>query len=134
MASNRKIGNDFETYLCDILFEHGFWCHNLAQNQAGQPADVLAVRNRVPYLIDCKVCSTTKGFALKRMEENQDLSMTLWKECGNGEGWFAVQLCEKVYMIPHFVIRALSNQQSYMSPAEVYEIGKPLEKWIAGCK
>lgn len=134
MPSNKKIGNDFETALCEILFENGFWAHNLAQNQAGQPADVIAVRNRVAYLIDCKVCSTRKGFDLTRMEENQDLSMTLWKECGNGEGWFAVLLSEQIYMIPHFVVRALGNQKSSITPSEVFEIGKPLDKWIAGCK
>ena len=134
MASNKQLGNHFEEELCEILFHHGFWAHNLAQNQAGQPADVLAVRNKIAYLIDCKVCSTTKGFALKRMEENQDLSMTLWKECGNGDGWFAILLSDQIYMIPHFTIRAMQAQQSYLSPAEVFEIGKPLEKWIARCK
>ena len=134
MASNRKVGNDFESDLCEIFAEHGFWVHNFAQKIAGQPADVIAVRNRQSYLIDCKVCSTNKGFDLNRMEDNQDLSMTLWKECGNGEGWFAVRLMEQVYMIPHFVVKGLGNQKSTMTPAEVFEIGKPLEKWIAGCK
>lgn len=132
--NNRRLGDRFEQDLCEILFEHGFWTHNFAQNQAGQPADVIAVRNKCAYLIDCKVCTTSRGFALDRMEDNQDLSMTLWKECGNGEGWFAVRLMEQVYMIPHFVVKALGNQKSAMTPAEVFEIGKPLEKWIAGCK
>ena len=134
MASNRKVGNDFESDLCEIFAEHGFWVHNFAQKIAGQPADVIAVRNRQSYLIDCKVCSTNKGFDLNRMEDNQDLSMTLWKECGNGEGWFAVLLAGQIYMIPHFAVKALGNQKSAMTPAEVFEIGKPLEKWIAGCK
>ena len=84
--SNKKSGNQFESELCEILSMYGFWCHNLAQNSAGQPADVIAVRNREAYLIDCKVCSTNKGFALNRMEENQDLAMNLWNECGNGQG------------------------------------------------
>ena len=57
MATNKKLGNTFEAELCEILFEEGFWAHNLAQNQAGQPADVLAARNGRTYLIDCKVCS-----------------------------------------------------------------------------
>ena len=41
MATNRKIGNTFETEFCELLFQRGFWCHNMAQNAAGQPADVL---------------------------------------------------------------------------------------------
>lgn len=36
MATNRKIGNSFETEFCELLFQHGFWCHNMAQNAAGQ--------------------------------------------------------------------------------------------------
>ena len=80
--SNKKIGNDFEAELCEMLSLYGFWCHNLAVKSEGQPADVIAARNGKAYLIDCKVCSTNKGFALSRMEENQELAMTLWKECG----------------------------------------------------
>ena len=55
MASNRKTGTTFESELCEILSQNGFWAHNLAQNSAGQPADVIAVRNKTAYLIDCKV-------------------------------------------------------------------------------
>lgn len=55
--SNKKIGNGFEAEFCEKLFQNGYWVHNLAQNAAGQPADVVAVKNGVPYLIDCKVCS-----------------------------------------------------------------------------
>ena len=134
MTSNRKVGNDFESDLCEILFGNGFWTHNLAQNQAGQPADVIAVRNRRAYLIDCKVCSTSKGFSLKRMEDNQDLSMTLWQECGNGEGWFAILLAGQIYMIPHTVIKAYSKLQSYLSPSEISLLGRSVEDWVALCR
>ena len=127
--TNKKIGNDFESDFCEILFEHGFWTHNLAQNASGQPADVIAARNGKTYLIDCKVCSN-RGFALSRMEENQDLSMELWKTCGNGEGWFAVLIGEQIAMIPHFTVKALRNQQSYMNELEIREYGTPLEKWL----
>lgn len=129
--SNKKLGNSFETELCEFLSMYGFWCHNMAQNASGQPADVIAVRNGKPYLIDCKVCSTNKGFDLSRMEENQDLSMSLWNECGNGQGWFAMKLPNNaIYMIPHFVVKAYKNSQSHMSCGAIYEIGKPLEKWV----
>ena len=134
MASNRKVGNNFEQDLCEILFGHGFWTNNLAQNQAGQTADVIAVRNRQSYLIDCKVCSTNKGFDLNRMEDNQDLSMTLWQECGNGEGWFAILLAGQIYMIPHTVIKAYSKLQSYLSPSEISLLGRSVEDWVALCR
>ena len=129
MSNNKRLGNSFEAEFCEILFENGFWTHNLAQNASGQPADVIAARNGKTYLIDCKVCSN-RGFALSRMEENQDLSMELWKACGNGEGWFAVLIGEQIAMIPHFTVKALRNQQSYMNELEIREHGTPLEKWL----
>ena len=127
--NNKRLGNSFEAEFCEILFENGFWTHNLAQNASGQPADVIAARNGKTYLIDCKVCSV-RGFALSRMEGNQDLSMELWKACGNGEGWFAVLIGEQIAMIPHFTVKALRYQQSYMNELEIREFGTPLEKWL----
>ena len=127
--TNKKIGNDFESKLCEILFDEGFWVHNMAQNASGQPADVIAVRNGKAYLIDCKVCSG-RGFALSRMEENQDLSMDLWKACGNNEGWFAVLLGEQVYMIPHIMVKAMREHQSYFNDLEVKDYGILLERWL----
>lgn len=133
--SNKKLGNSFESELCEVLSICGFWCHNMAQNAAGQPADVIAVRNGRAYLIDCKVCSTDKGFALSRVEDNQDLAMSLWEECGNGQGWFAMKLpTDDIIMVPHFVIKAHRNTGSYMSATEIYEIGKPIEKWVSMCR
>lgn len=131
--TNKKIGNDFEKQLCEMLSIHNFWAYNCPQNADGQPADVIAARNGKGYLIDCKVC-TKKGFDLSRMEENQDLSMELWKECGNGEGWFAILLGGIVYMIPHFTIKALCADRSSLSPQEVFTYGKPFDKWVAKCR
>ena len=132
--SNKKIGNDFEQELCEILSEHGFWTHNMAMNKAGQPADIIAVRNKVAYLIDAKVCSS-RGFALSRMEENQELAMELWNSCGNGQGWFAIKLpTNEIYMIPHICIQAYKRGQAYLSFSEIHELGKPFEKWVSKCK
>lgn len=127
--TNKKLGNDFESKFCEILFDNGFWTHNMAQNASGQPADVIAARKGKSYLIDCKVCSS-RGFALSRMEENQDLSMELWKSCGNGEGWFAVLLNNEIFMIPHISIKALREEKSYMTELDVHEYGIALERWL----
>lgn len=134
MKSNRAVGNAFERELCELLFGYGFWVHNLKQDNAGQPADVIAVKNKVAYLIDCKVCSTDKGFDLRRVEDNQELAMEMWEECGNGQGWFALKVNEDVFMLPYFTVKAYKNAQSYMSIAEIYEVAKPLEKWVKRCK
>ena len=132
--NNKEIGNKFEQELCEKLSEYGFWTHNLAMNKAGQPADIIAVRNTRAYLIDAKVCSS-RGFALSRVEDNQELAMELWKDRGNGQGWFALKLpTDEIYMIPHICILAYKNRQSSLSFAEIHELGKPLGKWVKWCK
>lgn len=131
--TNKKLGNDFETEFCQKLSEYGFWVHNFTQDKAGQPSDVIAVKNKKAYLIDCKVCSEG-GFDLRRVEENQDLSMELWNDCGNGLGWFAIKLAGQIYMISHYMIKAYRNQQSSLSPQEIFEMGMVLDKWVKKCK
>lgn len=131
-ANNKKLGNGFETDLCELLFEKGFWAHNLAQNASGQPADVLAVKNGRAYLIDCKVCSRGK-FPFSRMEDNQNLSMKLWEECGNNEGWFALLLDEEIFMIPHSVIVYYKEAQGSFNAEEIRSIGLPIRGWLERC-
>lgn len=127
--TNKKLGNDFETKLCEDLFYHGYWAHNMAQNASGQPADVIAVKDGMAFLIDCKVCSG-KGFALSRMEENQDLSMELWQACGNGVGWFAILVGEEVYMLTHTVIKAMQFVKSTLSIDDIKSRGITFEMWV----
>ena len=131
--NNKTIGNKFEQDLCDMLSEHGFWCHNMMMSKAGQPADIIAVRNGKSYLIDAKVCSNNE-FPLKRVEENQTLAMDLWNDRGNGQGWFALKLNDEVYMLPHILIKAYANTQSKISEKEILESGTPFGKWVMKCK
>ena len=89
--NNKKNGNHFEEEFCELLALHGFWAHNMAQNQVGQPADVIAVKNGIPVLIDCKECETNR-FPLSRIEGNQEGAMTLWEQTGNEHCYFAMKL------------------------------------------
>ena len=131
--SNKKLGNDFENRFVEILSQEGYWCHLFAQISAGQPADVIAVRNGKAYLIDCKVCINDK-FPFSRIESNQHTAMTLWKSSGNGYGWFALQLSNKeVYMIAHDMMIALSLNQSYIAKDLITHYGLPLERWLEKC-
>ena len=131
MISNKKLGNDFESKLCELLGDKGFWAHNFAQNSAGQPADVIAARNYKTYLIDCKVCSN-RGFELSRVEQNQDLSMSLWESCGNGTGWFALLLPgNRIYMISHGIVKQVMKEMTYLNEEFINGIGTPLETWMA---
>jgi Holliday junction resolvase len=132
--NNKTLGNNFEQELCEKLSEYGFWCHLLNMNKAGQPADIIAVKNKKAYLIDAKVCSS-RGFALSRVEDNQELAMELWKDKGNGQGWFALKVpTNEIYMIPHICILAYKNRQSILSFSEIHELGKPLGKWVKWCR
>jgi len=134
MNTNKKDGNNFESFFCSLLFSNGFWAHNLAQNQTGQPADVLAARNGKAYLIDCKVCGKN-GFAFYRIEENQDTSMTMWKERGNGTGWFAFKLPdESIWLIPHIALMGYEKVKSSLSVKEIQLYGQLFEKWVEKCK
>ena len=127
--SNKKVGNDFEMELCEILSKNGFWVHNLAQNQTGQPADVIAVRDGGSFLIDCKVCSTGR-FQLKRIEENQQLAMQHWLDMGNDEAWFALKVNDEILMIPYRRLLYAKERQSILNIDEIYERGVLLEDWV----
>ena len=103
---NKKLGNDFEKELCEILADAGYWVHLLNQNKNGQPADIIAVKNGKAYLIDAKVCSY-EVFPFKRIEENQQLAMDMWIECGNVTPYFALKARNEIYMISWQTIKCL---------------------------
>lgn len=126
---NKKIGNTFEQNFCELLYERGFWVHNLAQNAAGQPADVIAVRDGKAYLIDCKVCTNDK-FSFSRIEENQRLAMDLWAESGNGEGWFALKFTDGIYMVRYDSMRICERIHSYFSKNRLHAYADTLEEWV----
>ena len=106
-ASNKTIGNSFEAELCELLAANGFWAHNLAQNQTGQPADVIAVKNDIAYLIDCKVCEHDR-FPFTRIEENQEGAMTLWEMRGNANCYFALKDShDEIYMVHYDEIQTM---------------------------
>jgi Holliday junction resolvase len=127
--SNKKLGNSFESEFCEILAEEGFWCHNLAQNSDGQPADVIAVKNGEAYLIDCKVCSRDR-FSFNRIEANQLMSMEMWRECNNGDGWFALNFSGDIYMVTLNSLHNCRNQHPSMTKELADLYGVSLGEWL----
>ena len=119
ILTNKKLGNDFEREFCQILHDHGFWVHNFAQKKEGQPADVIASINANPALIDCKVCSTKRGFRLDRREENQLLSMQLWHKTGNGFGFFALKFDDEIIMVHEPVLSRLARVKSSITLEDI---------------
>lgn len=133
MANNKKIGNDFESELCRTLYNHGFWAYNTVNKTGGQPADIIAARNDVPYLIDAKVC-TNDEFPTKRIEENQKNSMLLFDRCGNKRHDFALKLSDgSVYMCDGLTLLMIRQEKKTLKRTDIMQIGIPLDKWIARC-
>lgn len=134
--SNRQDGLVFERRFCNILCDYGYWVHNMAQNTAGQPADVIACKCGKSYLIDCKVCSGT-GFPFSRVEFNQHNAMALWSDTGNGCGWFAlyIESTGQIWMVKHTTItRMMKDGQAGIKFADLGQLAIPFEKWVMGCR
>lgn len=113
-TSNKKLGNSFEEELCELLSQNGFWAHNMAQNEVGQPADIIAVKNNFAVIIDCKVCSKDR-FDINRIEPNQEAAMTMWKAKGNQYCYFAMKLSDgKIYMVHFDDLKTNINKNQFM--------------------
>ena len=127
---NKKLGNDFEQELCEILADAGYWVHNFASKKTGQPADIIAVKNGKAYLIDAKEC-TREIFPLKRMEYNQELSMGLWIECGNIEPYFALKARNEIYMVDYTTVMALIRKgKKQLNLEDMNKYGTRLATWL----
>ena len=131
---NRRVGTGFEKQLCMSLSGYGFWAHNLAQNSQGQPFDIIAARNGKSYPIDCKDCAKDI-FKMERIEENQSSAMFLWRETGNGEGWFALRMTNgAVYFLPFSKLESLSLLKTVLSASDIRQNGVPLREWVEQCE
>ena len=105
--SNKKLGNQFENYTAQYLFNKGFWVLRIPDTYAGQPVDIITVKNKKAYLIECKNC-TNNVFETKRIEPNQHATFHLWEEAGNGDGYIAISQSpipnpQSPIPIPHYI-------------------------------
>ena len=128
--TNRKDGLRFETELCDRLAEAGWWAHDMTQNAAGQPADVIAVRVNTAVLIDCKVCTGDK-FQMSRVEPNQESAMGVWQDWGNNFAYFALKYGENIYMM-HYNDYMLLKRENVKAVPEVYAKAafRTFDRWL----
>ena len=127
---NKKLGNDFEQELCEILADAGYWVHNFANRKNGQPADIIAVKSGGAYLIDAKVCSY-EVFQFRRIEDNQQLAMDMWIECGNIEPYFALKCRNEIYMIPYTTIRELMRKgKKQLNLEDMSKYGMRIATWL----
>lgn len=130
--SNKSMGTEFEKEFAQMLAEKGFWAHCMKDNQNGQPFDVIAARNGVTYVFDCKDCQGDT-FSLSRIEENQHNAMTLWSETGNRPGLFAVRFRNGIYLLPHRMLMLLKkNGTKQLKPIDADRYGRELHNWLEG--
>lgn len=131
---NKKVGNAFEQEFCEILAQHGFWAHNLAQNRQGQPFDVIAAKDGAAYVFDCKVCEDDV-FDLSRIEENQENAMLLWESKGNRTGRFVFKLSSgdmKIVPLRYLLkLRDDLNEKSIHLSSKNYHL-RDLKEWLVG--
>ena len=132
--SNVKDGLRYEMEFCKLLHEHGFWVHRVTPNAAGQqPCDVIAVKGKACYLVDCKLLTAQHGaFRFCRAEENQRNSMTMFRNrCGN-DGWFALKpLNGKILMLSLSTIEDLEREGKHSIPEKQLDLYCiPLEVWL----
>lgn len=105
--NNKKLGTAFERYVCQMLAQKGYWVHFITPDARGaQPFDIIAVKNRRPYAIDCKTC-VSNTFSSNRLEENQKMAFERWIACGNMNALIVVEHNKSVYVIDYsFLIGA----------------------------
>lgn len=98
--NNKKLGNNFEKEMAEILRKKGYWVTFLSpkQNVGSQPCDLVAIKDNKPMLIDCKTCKTHL-FPISRIEENQRQAFRRYTKCGNTKFILAIEYNNKIYEI-----------------------------------
>lgn len=96
---NKKLGNDFEQEYAKILSQKGYWVGFFPPKADGkQPCDLIAIKDNIPMLIDCKTCSTHL-FPINRIESNQRQAFKKYQKCGNKKFILAIKYNNKIYEI-----------------------------------
>lgn len=102
MISNKSKGSKFENDYANWLSSLGYWCHLIAggNHTGSQPFDIIAIKDDIPWCIDCKTLVNKSGtFTLERLEENQRLAFQRYKKCGNRYFYLAILWNNDVYQV-----------------------------------
>lgn len=102
--NNKKLGNDFEKEMAEILSRKGYWVVMITPKNHinSQPMDLVAAKNNILYCFECKTLhSKNKKFPLSRIEQNQRSAYKKLKETGNNNYYLIVKWNdEDIYSIP----------------------------------
>lgn len=132
--SNKSAGTQFEKDFAVRLAAEGFWVHLFQDNKNGQPCDMVAARNGITYLIDCKDCQGD-FFELRRMEENQLNAMRMFEMTGNSRGKFAIRFASgKIFLVDYWQLEiSRNNGMKRIDRAGCELFGFDLERWLRHC-
>ena len=90
---------------------------------------MIAVKNDIAYLIDCKVCLNDR-FPFSRMEDNQEGAMSLWELRGNSNCYFALKdSYSEIYMLHFDDIMARMMVYGQVSITDFSEL-QTLQEWL----
>lgn len=131
--SNKSSGTAFEREIAELLHEHGMWVHMIAQTQEGQPADLIAAKNTIAWLIDCKVCDSGY-FTTARVEDNQFYSMDCWYTSGNLSPIFILKYSEGIFVLPYVQLfengKLLKPSVKIKPTGDMWYLLTPIEEWL----
>lgn len=115
MASNKRNGSKFENDFAKMLAIEGFWAR--LDKSYSQTCDIIAGKNNVIYLFECKVCKSDY-FNLSRVEDNQNYSRRRFRDTGNDNAWFVykVDAIGEIYL----------SKEPILKPSN----GIKLERWL----
>lgn len=99
---NKKIGNEYEEKLVQLLASEGWWCHCFAYKPEGQPCDVVALKNNVPFLVDVKHCAEDR-FSFNNIQPNQKNCFKLAYQRGNKNLGFCVYFAKYGWKYIHYL-------------------------------
>jgi len=131
-TDNRTNGGRFEQDLAGKLSDAGWWVHVLQQNKAGQPADIIAAKDKFHTLIDCKVVSDHNGFPFSRVEENQRMAMKRFFRRAGELCYFAIKLPNnEIRFISMSRIETLESRgKKKLTEKELQYEARTLEDWL----
>lgn len=79
---NHEIGKITEFKAAEFFSNHGYWVYQCPKTQAGQPADLIVVKDNKATLVEVKHCKSDR-FSLSRIEPNQLTTYKFFKSKGN---------------------------------------------------
>ena len=61
--------------------------------------------------------------------------MTLWKQTGNGDGWFAIRIANgNIYFVPLRKMEEAMLTQTVLYDFEIKIMGMFFDQWVKSCR